>query len=256
MKRTMIALASLNRFQAAGIHFTISVVVAAVVLAGLLLVWYPQPYFRLAGGSDLMLILIGVDVVLGPLMTLVVFNPAKKSLRFDLSVIAALQVAALIYGLAVMAQARPVFVVFAGDRFTIVAANQIAEESYAGAKPPFDSPPMNGPTIVGARLPADPKERERVMLLLAGGVDLPMIPRYYVPFADMRDVLKAKSRPLADLEARSAGAKGAANAAVARADRKRESLAWVPVFGRLEAGSAIVDLDRGDVVAVLPVDPF
>ena len=72
----------------------------------------------------------------------------------------------------------------------------------------------------------------------------------------MRDVLKAKSRPLADLEARSAGAKGAANAAVARADRKRESLAWVPVFGRLEAGSAIVDLDRGDVVAVLPVDPF
>ena len=189
-------------------------------------------------------------------MPVSVFNPAKKSLRFDLSVIAALQVAALIYGLAVMAQARPVFVVFAGDRFTIVAANQIAEESYAGAKPPFDSPPMNGPTIVGARLPADPKERERVMLLLAGGVDLPMIPRYYVPFADMRDVLKAKSRPLADLEARSAGAKGAANAAVARADRKRESLAWVPVFGRLEAGSAIVDLDRGDVVAVLPVDPF
>ncbi|MFO1282992.1 MAG: TfpX/TfpZ family type IV pilin accessory protein [Burkholderiales bacterium] len=252
----MFALASLNRFQAAGIHFTISAVVAVVVLAALLLVWYPQPYFRLAGGSNLMLILIGVDVVLGPLMTLVVFDPAKKSLKFDLAVIAALQLAALIYGLSVMAQARPAFVVFAGDRFTIVAANQIAPESYEGAKPPFDAAPMTGPLVVGARRPTDPKELERVMLLLAGGVDLPMIPRYYVPIADLREALKVKARPLAELEARSAGAKGAADAATARSGRKRESLAWVPVLGRLEAGAAMVDLDRGDVVAVLPGDPF
>lgn len=249
-------LASFSRWQAFLIHLGISVLIAMAMVGLTLALWYPPPYFAGMGGPTLLRLLIGVDVVLGPLMTLVVFNPAKKSLRFDLSVIAALQVAALIYGLTVMAQARPVFVVYTGERFTIVAANQIAPESYAGAKPPFDSPPVTGPMIVGARMPDDPRERERVMLLLVGGVDLPMIPRYYVPISDMRDVLKAKSRPFADLEARSAGAKGAASAAVARSNRKRESLAWLPVLGRLEAGSAIVDLDRGDVVAVLPVDPF
>lgn len=121
----MPTLVSLNRYKAAGIHLAISAAVAVVVLALLLLVWYPQPYFRLAGGAGLMLILIGVDVVMGPLLTLIVFDPAKKSLKLDLAVIAALQVAALAYGITVIAQARPVFVVFAGDRFTVVAANQI-----------------------------------------------------------------------------------------------------------------------------------
>lgn len=252
----MPALSSLNRFQAAGIHLAISVLVAAVVLAALLLVWYPQPYFRLAGGAGLMLILIGVDVVMGPLLTLIVFNPAKKSLKLDLAVIAALQVAALAYGITVIAQARPVFVVFAGDRFTVVAANQIDPESLASAKPPFDTLPLDGPRIVGARMPADPAERERVMLLLASGIDLPNLPRYYVPFADVVADLRAKARPIDTLEARDAQARGAVAATLARSQRTRESLGWAPVVGRLEIGSAIVDTAKGEVVAVLPVSPF
>ena len=252
----MPALSSLNRFQAAGIHLAISVLVAAVVLAALLLVWYPQPYFRLAGGAGLMMILIGVDVVMGPLLTLVVFNPAKKSLRVDLAVIVALQVAALIYGITVIAQARPVFVVFAGERFTVVAANAIDPESLASAKPPFDTLPVGGPKIVGARLPDDPAARERAMLLAAAGIDLPMLPRYYVPFAEIVGQLKAKARPIEELERLNPQAPGTVAAAIARSGRTRESLAWVPVVGRLEVGSAIVDTARGEVVAVIPVSPF
>lgn len=252
----MIALASLNRFQAAGIHLALSVVIAAAVLASLLLVWYPQPYFRLAGGAGLMLILIGVDVVVGPLLTFIVFNPAKKSLGLDLSAIAALQVAALVYGISVIAQARPVYVVFSGDRFTVVAANAIDPESLASAPPPYDTLPMNGPRIVGARVPDDPKERERVMLLAAAGIDLPLLPRYFVPFAAVAGELRAKARPIAELEQRNPQAKGAVDAAVARAARSRASLVWLPVLGRLEAGSAIVDTSRNEVVAVVPVSPF
>ena len=40
------------------------------------------------------------------------------------------------------------------------------------------------------------------------------------------------------------------------ADRVPNSLGWVPVVGRLETGSAIVDTAKGEVVAVLPVSPF
>ena len=46
----------------------------------------------------LILLMIGVDVVIGPLLTLIVFDPKKKHLKFDLVVIAALQLAALAYG--------------------------------------------------------------------------------------------------------------------------------------------------------------
>jgi hypothetical protein len=61
----------------------------------MLAVWYPQHYFAAMGGTTLILLLIGVDVVIGPLITLIVFDPKKKSLRFDLAVIAVLQLGAL-----------------------------------------------------------------------------------------------------------------------------------------------------------------
>jgi len=252
----LFTLASLNRFQAAGIHLAISTAVAATVLASLLLVWYPQPYFRLAGGAGLMLILIGVDVVMGPLLTLVVFDPRKKSLKLDLAVIALLQATAFAYGISVIAQARPAFIVYSGDHLTVVAANQINSESLAAAKPPYDALPIDGPRLVGARVPADPAERERVMMLLTSGIDLPMLPRYYLPFADVAAELKAAARPLSALPKGDAGAKARVDAEIARAGRSPASLAWVPVLGRVEAGVALVDASSGAVVAVVPVSPF
>ena len=50
---------------------------------------------------------IGVAVVIGSLITLVIFDLKKKALKFDLSVIAALQLAALAYGCHVRFESRP-----------------------------------------------------------------------------------------------------------------------------------------------------
>ena len=252
----MITLTSLNRWQAAGIHLALSVVIAAAVLAALLLVWYPQPYFRLAGGAGLMMILIGVDVVLGPAMTLVVFNPAKKSLRLDLAIIAALQVAALVYGISVIAQARPAYVVFGGDRFTVVGANMIHPESLASAPAPYDTLPLDGPRIVGAKMPTAAAEREKVMLLVLGGFDLPLLPRYYVPYAEVIASLKEKARPLDELVKRKPDTEPALDAAVAKLGVPRASLVYVPVIGRLERGTALVDVQSGEVRAIVPLDPY
>jgi len=252
----MITLRTLNRLQAAGIHLALSVVIAATVLAALLFVWYPQPYFRLAGGAGLMMILIGVDVVLGPAMTLVVFNPAKKSLRFDLAVIAALQVAALVYGISIIAQARPAYVVYAGDRFTVVGANMIDPESLASARPPYDALPVDGPRIVGAKMPTVAAEREKVMTLLLSGFDLPTLPRYYVPYEAIVADLKAKAQPLDALVKRKPQTQAPLDAAIAKLGVPRASLAYVPVVGRMEVGSALVDTTSGKVLVVVPVDPF
>ena len=98
----MIALASLNRWTAAAIHLGISALIAITVVAVMLALWYPQPYFDAMGGTGLLKILVGVDVAIGPLLTLIIFDRRKKSLRFDLSVIAFLQIAALVYGVYIM----------------------------------------------------------------------------------------------------------------------------------------------------------
>jgi len=56
----------------------------------MILVWYPPPLFQLLGGFELLLLIVAVDIALGPLLTLVVFKSGKKRLKFDLSVIALL----------------------------------------------------------------------------------------------------------------------------------------------------------------------
>ena len=148
-----------TRWQAAPIHLGISALIAVLVIFAMLFFWYPQPYFRASGGQGLMLLLIGVDVVIGPLLTLIVFDPRKKYLKLDLAVIAALQFTALAYGTSVMFDARPVYVSFAGDRFELVEAGAIEAAQLAEANAEFRTLSITGPRVVGTRLPTDPGER-------------------------------------------------------------------------------------------------
>src|ERR1700741_2418389 len=143
-------LTSLNRWKASLIHLGMSEAIGIAVVALMLFVWYPRPYFSAMGGDTLILLLIGVDVVIGPMITLIIFDPKKKGLRFDLSVIAALQLAALAYGCSVMFTSRAVYNVFVVDRFETVAANQIDEASLAKAAGDFHALPLTGPKIVDA----------------------------------------------------------------------------------------------------------
>jgi hypothetical protein len=178
-------LARFTRVQAALIHLGVSALVAATIVAVMLLVWYPSPYFAAAGGATLLMLLIGVDVVLGPLLTFIVYDPAKKSLVYDLAVIAMLQIAALVYGVNVMASARPAYVVYVRGVFDLVPANDVVTEGMAQAQlPEFQSMPLTGPRLAAARVPVDPDMQFKIATeALAGGPDLTAYPRYYIPYA-------------------------------------------------------------------------
>ena len=121
--------AQMTCWKASGIHLAICGVIASFVLALMILVWYPAPYFQALGGQKIAMIVIVVDVIVGPLLTLIVYRPMKKGLKFDLTVIALLQVGALAYGVSVLYQGRPVYVVFVKDRFDIVTAVDIDTDS-------------------------------------------------------------------------------------------------------------------------------
>jgi len=54
-------------------------------------------------------------VCLGPLLTLAVFDPKKKELKRDLSIILLIQLSALFYGIYTVSVARPAYIVFAVD---------------------------------------------------------------------------------------------------------------------------------------------
>lgn len=121
-----------NRYTAAASHFGISLAIFSSLLFVLLNYWYPSPFFTSSGGWQGLKIVALVDLVLGPVLTLIVFNPEKprKSLKTDLSIIASLQIAALIWGILTVYQQRPVAVVFWEDKFYTVTAQDFENQQY------------------------------------------------------------------------------------------------------------------------------
>jgi hypothetical protein len=187
-----------TRWRASGLHLLLSVVVALAVLALLLFVWYPGPMFEAAGGRDLLLILMGVDVVAGPLITLIVFKAGKRGMKLDLVVIGAVQLAALVYGTHIMFLARPAFIVFVKDQFQVATAVELEPAELEKAKYlQFKYLPRTGPVLAFADFPTDPAESSKLVDLALAGLDIQLFPRYFVPYPERAQEVLAKAWPIA-----------------------------------------------------------
>lgn len=254
----MLRLASLSRWQAGTGHLLLSAAIGAAVLAAMVFVWYPLPYFEAAGGNDLVLLMVGIDVALGPLLTFAVFNPGKglPKLRFDLAVIAFFQLSALAYGVHVMFIARPAYLVFAVDRFDLVMNNQLSDAELAKAAPPWNRRPLAKPPTVGARVPSDPKLKEESLFLALGGIDLPQQPRFFVPYDEIAADAAKRAQPLAELRKLNPEARARIDAIVAVSARAEEQLGFLPARAPHRDFAVIVDRGSGAIVERVMLKPW
>ncbi len=105
-------------------HLALSLFLSIALAAWLLLHWFLSPFSFAAGALTGLVIVVSVDMCLGPMLTLLLIH-SKKSLReniFDGIVVATLQFSALAYGLWQVSLARPAAVVFWQDSFHLVRA--------------------------------------------------------------------------------------------------------------------------------------
>jgi len=129
----------MNRVRATCIHLLISLFVLIALLFIIFFFWFPQDLIY-AGGIDGLKIITGVDLILGPLLTFIVFVPNKKGLRFDLSLIATLQIACLAYGMWLVYSQRPMVQVLIDDGIHLLSAydlkqNNVSVNKFSGAYP-------------------------------------------------------------------------------------------------------------------------
>jgi hypothetical protein len=123
---------NITRTKAGIIHFCLSFTIFSIIFFVLFTLWYPEPYFTASGGWQGLKIAAAIDLVLGPLLTLIVYNPSKsaRTLSIDLAVIACIQTAALMWGILTIYDQRPVAVVFWDDSFLTVAATDLNRFHY------------------------------------------------------------------------------------------------------------------------------
>ena len=103
----------MNRYKAAAVHLTISVLVFIALLGIIITVWYPGVLFNISGGWTGLKLVMGVDVILGPLLTLIVFKAGKPGLKFDLGCIATAQIVCMAAGLYIVYSERPLALIMA-----------------------------------------------------------------------------------------------------------------------------------------------
>jgi hypothetical protein len=247
----------MSRWKAAAIHLLISAAIGLIVGALLLLVWYPAPFFHAAGADVLVILLVSVDLVLGPLLTLVVFKSGKKGLKFDLTLIALMQSAALVYGLSIVLLSRPVFLVAAVDRFVLVSASEIdAADLAKGSRPEFRSLSFTGPRIAGSRIPSTWQERNKVLFSGAAGKDIDKYPEYYVDYgANAADLLK-RAKPLDALKTADTGQRTALDHAIAHAKESADRVVWVPLVARKANMVMLLDHDSGETLGAVAINPW
>jgi hypothetical protein len=246
----------MTRFKAAGIHLTISATLSAAVICLLLFGWYPLPFFWALGGLMLLLLIVGIDVVLGPVMTLILFNPKKsrRELLLDLSLVAIVQISALGYGLYSGYLSRLVFTVFDGQRFQLVQAGEVASNFLKAAKPAYQTLRRVGYDTAALAVPDDDKTQNDLNFYQALGVGPQFMPNYYVPLSDAGEKMQQAAIPERRLQQHAALHKKI-DALLQQRGLQWQQVAVLPFNVRTATYTAVVEPHTGTVIKVFSDDP-
>jgi hypothetical protein len=238
-----------GRLHASGIHLGISLSIAALAAAVVFGLWYPYPYREISGGRSLFLLVVFVDVVMGPLITLVIFNRTKprRELMTDFLVVGLLQLAALSYGLWTVFVARPVHLVFEYNRMAVVQAIDVDPELLSKAPRELQTLPMTGPTAIALRPFKNAAEQMDATIAAMGGAPLPARSDLWQPYRDsVADILKERFPSQASL----------IHQAIESTGKTVAQLRYLPLLSRNDAWTVLLDATTAEPAGFIPLDSF
>ncbi|MEP7155396.1 MAG: TfpX/TfpZ family type IV pilin accessory protein [Betaproteobacteria bacterium] len=247
----------MSRFKAAGIHLLLTCLIATIAICVMVFVWYPPPLFQLLGGFGLLMLISGCDIVIGPLLTFVVFKSGKRGMKFDLAVIAILQATALAYGIYIMAVARPVFIVFVKDRFELTSIADIQPARWEKATDArFKHAPWTGPEFIGVKWPTDRAEQQKLFDMAFQGADVHTLPEYYSAYDVMAAEVAAKSQPIQELKRLNYSKSAQIDEMIVALGLKENDVGFLPVNHLRGAITVLVRRDNGAVLKLVKLNPW
>lgn len=234
------------KLQAAGWHGLITIAVAGLTAYLVFAVWYPGPLSAMAAGSNLYKIIVMAEIVLGPVISLVIYNTTKgkRELFFDYLCVGTIQVAALAYGLYAVAISRPVYLVFVGDRIEVVAHAELTPDDRSAGGITLGSLPWFGPELICVEGPTDPDEQFNLLFSALGGKDIHLIPKYYRSCEDGE--IERQMRPLDELSKPLPEILQGLDA----------PLYWLPIVARTEYWTAVFPNKNLDDATYVNFDPY
>lgn len=192
------------RIKAFAWHLFGSASALSLTLGILYLGWYHWPGWYLADMPAVVAIMVGVDVVLGPLLTFVIASPVKprRMLARDIGLIVLVQLVAFTYGAITLWNGRPLYYAFSVNSLTVVQAQDLERASTAKARnSPLAPHWYSLPRWIWAPLPSNPEEADSIVRsAIGGGYDVTARPTYYKPWASGAAELRGQLRRVDDIK--------------------------------------------------------
>ena len=231
----------LDKLKASGLHLLISALFIGSFLLVVYLLWYPYPLYITEGLSQITIILLGVDLVLGPIMTLILYKKGKKYLLLDLSIVVAIQFGAFIYGAITIADGRPVYIVFATDVFKTVSPSMIDISTLKDDTLRYSL--FSKPIYIYATAPSDRQKRTELMWsTLSGGKDIEQLPEYYQNYQQNLAAVQAKNN-----------SSNYKNKVALNTELEQAGL--YPFIGNEKMGIVLINLENGKILDYLNAIP-
>lgn len=239
----------MSRLKAFAIHLGISLVIFAALAALVVFVWYPDFFFETDGGWQGIRIIVLVDLVLGPLLTLIVYKAGKPGLKMDLTLIGLLQTVCLIAGTYVVYDERPLALVFADGQF-----NSVAKDSFTAHGldvPNFSMYPGPSPKRLMVKFPDSPGEQsvER-KASIANKLPTAVLSHLYVAHQQDADLIVADSVSISEIKDRDYQEKGIARF-LAKNGGELEAYRFYPYAARYEYYYLAFSKDSNELIGSL-----
>jgi hypothetical protein len=248
------------RLKAFGLHLLASTVALSSILGALYLGWYHWPGWRLTDVVHVVLVMVGVDVVVGPLLTFLIARSTKprRELTRDIAMIVTVQLVALVYGTVSLWNGRPLYYAFSENVLQLVQAYDIdAQETARARQQKAELAPhwYSLPRWVWAPLPPDPDERGKIVAsAIGGGDDVIAMPRYFRPWEQGLPALRTQLKKVDNVGYFSPADKKMLKERMRTAGLSSDQLNSIPLTGRGYPLLAVFDLASLKIRAILKTE--
>jgi hypothetical protein len=244
------------RLKALGLHLLASATLLTLILGILFLGWYRWPGWYLTDVKHVIFVMIGVDVIVGPLLTFVIASHGKprRELVRDVAIIVTVQLCALIYGTTSLWNGRPLYYAFSVSVLELVQASDISStqaalgrRQNAGLAPHWYSRPR----WIWAPLPDDPDAAKIIISqAISGGDDVTDMPARYKPWDQGVPALREALKKVDNVAYFAPSEKKLLKQRMQAAGLATDQLNAIPLTGRSHPLLAVFDLTTMQIKAI------
>lgn len=232
-------------------HLFISALIVSPVIGVVYFVWYPYPLNQILEVTHIFLMMSIINIIVGPILSLLIYKTNKKKLFFDLVIIIIIQLTALSYGVYSISQARPAWIVFSVDRFELVRANEISILPNTKVKPIYQYPSWFGPTYVAVQLSNNKEQKEVDMFNAVFGLTLAKQPNRYLDISNVKLDIKNKALSLDLL--REFNSMSSIDITL---NSYPEANSWIPLHSSTKDCVVLINRNSSKIISIVNLKPW